>query len=214
MIKKASPYNMKSLKDLPSDVAAKVISYIDFPSLLMLKATNKFLLRTVTEEQLHSAFLDLKLDYMHDDKYRDFNDEWARPCDICPGFVGEDTHEPKLVGLPLKKCESGRKFYKIRRPGAIRMGECIEVQYCEKSDSGGEHVGMFLPIHPKCWAGEGRTRGRKRELGLQFCKRYGHWLRLVWKQKGDRYYSHKAHRITPQYLKMMFNSECTWETAF
>ena len=85
-----------------------------------------------------------------------------------------------LTGKAIFNCECGRNYYNIKRPGALRLGMEIQVSYCEKC-KGTEEVCSDATVCQTCWGGNGRPLLWKREKRFQFCRRYGHWLRLVWR---------------------------------
>ncbi len=90
---------MKSLVDLPSEALTRLLGYLDYPSLEMLRSTCQFFRKLPTEKQIHQIFLAMKMDELDDITYADYDDDdFGGYCDVCPGFVGEDTDSQQDTG--------------------------------------------------------------------------------------------------------------------
>jgi hypothetical protein len=53
---------MKSLVDMPTEALTRLMGYVDYPSLEMLRATSKFFYHLPAEHLIHEIFLELKMD--------------------------------------------------------------------------------------------------------------------------------------------------------
>ena len=91
--------NAKTLIDVPAEALTRLLGYLDYPSLEMLRSTCQFLRKFPTEKQIHRIFLDMKMDELDDIVYADYDDDdFGGYCFVCPGFVGEDTDSPEDTG--------------------------------------------------------------------------------------------------------------------
>ena len=176
---------MKTLVHMPMEAITRLVGYLDYPSLQMLRTTCKFFYQLPAEQLIHEIFLELVMDYLPLDDIIDWNEDSPVACNVCPCFVGPDDDNLAQRGKPLKTCDCGREYYDIRRPGVCVFGEC-EVSHCEKCGDVDEICSPML-LCKKCWGGEDRTDAGKRKKRRQFHMRYGHWLRLVWRSGRAKY---------------------------
>jgi hypothetical protein len=170
---------------MPMDALTRLIGYLDYLSLKMLRTTSKFFYQLPAEHLIHEIFLELKMDEIALDDLIDWNDDFPCACSVCHCFVGPESDTSEQTGKALKICKCGRKHYNIRRPGVLVYGEC-ESSHCEKCGDGDEICGPMLLCKP-CWGGGDRTDAGKKKKRRQFCARYGHWLRLVWRSGRAKY---------------------------
>lgn len=176
---------MKSLTDMLIEALTRPTGYLDYPSLQMLRATSKFFYHLPPEHLIHAVFLELKMDYLPLHDIIDWDNTLPVACSICHCLVGTESNTLEETGRPLKTCQCGRQHYNIRRPGVLVYDECM-MSNCEKCGDGDELCGPMLVCQP-CWGGEGRTDAGKQKKRRQFCTRYGHWLRLVWRDGRAKY---------------------------
>ena len=176
---------MQTLVPMPMGALTRLVCYLDYPSLQMLRATCKFFYQLPAEQLIHEIFFELVMDYPPLDDIINWNQDLPVACNVCPCFVGPDDNTLAQTGKPLKTCDCGRENYDIRRPGVCICEGC-EFLRCEKSGDEDEICGPML-LRKRCWGGEDRTEAGKRKKRRQFCMLYGHWLRLVWRSGRAKY---------------------------
>ena len=192
---------MQKVKDktpilkLPLELVWQIGSLLDYPNLSMLNCTNRYFRYVWSEEDLKKKFLALTLD-QQTDEYLDRIGACRKG--FCLGGWGCTVYLKENLGDRAEPVDvsNGHHRFRIVRPGAIvrdlipwqnlRRFLVYACELCGTFEVVNKEDGWPSKIICKGCLDQyqrrrSRTRGTPRELRMEFCKRYGDWLRLIWR---------------------------------